>query len=255
MIDVHSHILYGIDDGAKSLDDSIKILESACKNGVNTIFVTPHYIEKSRFIASNKIKEEILNRVEESFKGNIKLILGNEIYMSENISNLLKEDLIKPLGNSKYLLIELPVYNEFPDLENYLFLLRDKGYKIIIAHPERYYYFKKDFNKFLKLVKQGIYFQGNYMSLYDIYGKSTKKLFVKILKHHCYSFMASDIHTPKQDYYAKLDAAKKKIAKMTNKNYASLIFSENAAKIIKDEEVEVEFKEKISIFDRIRGNK
>lgn len=255
MIDIHSHILYGIDDGAKSLDDSIKILESAEKFGVTTIFFTPHYILDSKFITPIKLKKNILNKIKKNFSGNIKFYLGNEIYINESIAELIDQNEISPLGDSKYLLIELPVYNEYPKLEEYLFTLRDLGYKIIIAHPERYYYFKNDFSKIIALCEQGIYFQGNYMSLYNIYGKSTKKLFIEILKHHCYTFMASDIHMPEQKYYEKIADAKKKIEKYTTKEYTSRIFNDNAAKIITGEEIEVNFKTKISFFDRIRGNK
>lgn len=254
MIDIHSHILYGIDDGAASLEDSKLLLDSAIKNGVKGIILTPHYILESKYLTNNKEKKDILKKIKKIYSKQIDLYLGNEIYINNSIDELIKKDEISSLAKSKYLLIELPVYNEYPDLENYLFELRNKGYKIIIAHPERYYYFKKDFNKFIKLLEEGIYFQGNFMSLYDIYGKSTKKLFLKILKCHGYSFISSDIHMPKQKYYDKLSMSKEKIAKLTDKSYMENIFYNNPLKIIKDEKIEVEIKKNISIFNKIRGN-
>ena len=254
MIDVHSHILYGIDDGSKTLEDSIKILERAYKCGVRKIFVTPHYIEESKYMCPNEKKREILEELKRRFSGKIELYIGNEIYINNNIDEHIKNDEISPLGDSKYLLIELPVYNECLGLEDYLFRLRDMGYKIIIAHPERYNYFREDFNKLLDMCRQGIYFQGNYMSLYETYGKKTKDLFIKILRHHCYTFMASDIHRPEQKYYKKIKDAKRRIRSMTDRKYTERIFNSNAAKIITDELIEIEFKEKLSFFDRIRGN-
>jgi len=254
MIDVHSHILYGIDDGSKTLEDSLAMLQNAEKNGVTAIFFTPHYIPDSRYICPNQEKVRILNELKENYTGKIEFYLGNEIYMNDDITELISKNEMSTLGNSKYLLIELPVYNEYPGLGNQLFKLRDMGYKIIIAHPERYYYFKNDFDKLLDMCRQGIYFQGNYMSLYDTYGKSTKDLFIKILKHHCYTFMASDIHASKQKYYKKIKDAKRRIISMTDKDYAKRIFEFNAAKIISNEEIEINFKEKLSFFDRIRGN-
>lgn len=253
MIDVHSHILYGIDDGAKSLEDSIGILEKARKYGINKIFVTPHYIEESKYMCNNKGKKKILDELQEKFP-DIELYMGNEIYINNHIHEHIEKGEISPLGNSKYLLIELPIYNEFPGLEDYLFKLRTMGYKIIIAHPERYNYFKEDFDKLLGLCKQGIYFQGNYMSLYDTYGKTTRKMFIKILKHHCYTFMASDVHRTEQKYYKKVKEAKDKIISMTSKEYAENIFDGNASKIMTGEEIEIRFKERLSLFDRIRGN-
>jgi len=254
MIDVHAHIIYGIDDGARTISESEKLIESAIKNNVKAIFLTPHYILDSKYLTNNKKKKLLLNKLKEKYSKDIDLYLGNEIYMNDYIAELIEKKEISPLGDSKYLLIELPVYNEYPNLENYLFKLRDLGYKIIIAHPERYYYFYTDFDKVLNFCRQGIYFQGNYMSLYNTYGKSAKKLFVKILKHHCYTFMASDIHHPSQNYYKKIAAAKHKIIEFTSKEYADDIFYNNAAKIITDDHIEVKYKEKLSIIDRIRGN-
>ena len=254
MIDIHSHILYGIDDGSKTLEDSIKILDSAYENGVTKIFVTPHYIEESKYMCPNNVKKKILNELKKIYSGKIDLYIGNEIYVNDNIDKYIKNGEISTLGDSKYLLIELPVYNEYPGLEDYLFRLRDMSYKIIIAHPERYYYFKNNFKKLLEMCKQGIYFQGNYMSLYDVYGKDAKNLFIKILKHRCYSFMASDIHSSEQKYYKKVADAKKRITFLTDKAYTERIFNSNAAKIMTDDVIEVDFKEKLSFFNRIRGN-
>ncbi len=254
MIDIHAHILYGIDDGSKTLEDSVKILESAYKKGVRKIFVTPHYIEESKYVCPNSRKREILEELQNIFAGKIELYMGNEIYINHNISEYIDNDEISPLGDSKYLLIELPVYNEYLDLEDYLFRLRDKGYKIIIAHPERYAYFRNDFNKLLDMCRQGIYFQGNYMSLYETYGKTTKNMFIKILKHRCYTFMASDIHRSEQKYYKKVKDARRRVASMTDKKYAEKIFVSNAEKILTGEDIEINFKEKLSFFDRIRGN-
>ena len=254
MIDVHSHILYGIDDGSKSLEDSLKILKLASKCGVTDIFLTPHYILESKYMCPTETKIEILNEIKENFPSKINFHIGTEIYINEQIDELVKQNEISTLGDSRYLLIELPVMNEYLGLEDYLFRLRDMGYKIIIAHPERYYYFKNDFNKLLNMCKQGIYFQGNYMSLYGTYGKSVKDLFIKIIRHHAYSFMASDVHSPRQKYYKKIKDAKRRIESMTDKDYANRIFSLNAAKITTDEEIIIDFKEKLSLFDRIRGN-
>jgi len=254
MIDIHSHILYGIDDGAKTLEDSEAIIKSAIKNKVSAIFLTPHYILESKFMTPNNEKKDILQALEKKFSDKIKLYLGNEIYINNEIEELIKKGEIHPLGDSNYLLVELPVYNEYPDLEKYLFHLQDSGYKVIIAHPERYFYFKNDIKKVIELCEQGIYFQGNYMSLYNIYSRSTRKLFIKLLMHHCYTFMASDIHSPHQKYYSKIKDAEEKVRQVVGKKYTDDIFFNNAAKIISGEEIKIEFKEKISIFDRIRGN-
>lgn len=252
MIDIHAHILFGIDDGSLNLEDSLKILESAHKNGVEKIILTPHYILDSTYVCPNSKKREILKALKKNTE--VELYLGNEIYMNDQIHELISKDEIHALASSLYILVELPVYNEYPELEVELFRLRTLGYKIIIAHPERYAYFKNDFSKITKLAEQGILFQGNYMCLYNTYGKSTKKLFKNILKHRLYSFMASDIHVSNHDYYKYLCSAKRKIASMVGYDYMQELFFDNALKIIKNEEVVSNYRPKKSIFKR-RGNK
>lgn len=256
MIDLHSHILDSIDDGAKSFDESCQMINEAIQNGVTDIFATPHYIlESKKYEAANEIKEEKIKILKSKFKGKINLHLGNEIYINNQIEELISENKIKPLANSKYLLIELPIVNEFPALDKYLFRLRSKGYMIIIAHPERYHYFREDFDKVVALCKQGVLFQGSYMSLYGVYGPDSKKMFKKMLKHQCYSFIASDIHHSNKGFYEKLDDVFHKVVKVTSKEYANKIFNENGLKVINNEKIESDFKEKISVFKRIRGKK
>ncbi len=253
MIDLHSHILYGIDDGASSLDESKKIIESAIKNGVNHIFATSHYVDESTFEVDNSQKNQLLSQLKEIYSKQVNLYLGNEIYISDNIIDLIKDNKIATLANSNYILIELPVYNEYPDLDRYLFYLQSNGFQIIIAHPERYYYFQNDFEKVLSLCKRGIYFQGNFMSLYGNYGEKAKKLFIKILKHRCYSFVGSDIHSPRSHAYDKMHEAYKKCIKLTTTTYADAIFNKNGLKVIENVKIETSIIEKTNIFKRIRG--
>lgn len=252
MIDIHNHILYDIDDGARSLEESCELLDSAIKAGVKAICFTPHFIPESQFMASIAEKEKVLTILKEKYAGKIDLYLGNEIYMNNDILKLLK-DKIEPLAKSQYLLIELPVCNEYPSLENILFQLQTAGYKVIIAHPERYLYFRNNINKIFRLMEQGIYFQGNYMSLFNAYGKSTEKQFVRLLKHRVYSFLASDIHRKDNNYYLKLERGKEKIKHMTSKEYMEKLMEINPNKIIKNEKVEHETPKKITFFERIRG--
>ena len=111
MIDLHSHILYGIDDGSKSLETSLEILSIAYTGGVTDIVVTPHYIKDSKYQANNTKKLELLNNLKQELKIrniNINLYLGNEVYITEGIPELIKTD-ISTINNSKYLLMEFPM--------------------------------------------------------------------------------------------------------------------------------------------------
>ena len=124
MIDIHSHIMYGIDDGSKNIETSLEILKDAYNNGVTDIFLTPHYVEDSRYNTNNNDKEEILNTLKEKLKEenvNINLYIGNEIFINENISKYIDNKEIASLNNSNYLLIELPMGRIFNNTKEIFF--------------------------------------------------------------------------------------------------------------------------------------
>ena len=116
MIDMHSHLLFSIDDGSKSIDESIKILKNLAEVGYTDIILTPHYIEESKYSSNKKNNLSILKIMKEEIKKEniqINLYLGNEIFINDNIPKLLKEKEITTLNDSNYLLIELPMSGEF----------------------------------------------------------------------------------------------------------------------------------------------
>ena len=145
MKDIHSHILPGIDDGARNVEESIKLLEKFYDNGVTDIILTPHYIYNSNYNSNNKEKMLLLNEVKKKYK-KINLYLGNEVYISDNIPELIKQNEIFTLNNSKYLLIELPMNSEIKNLDSIIFDIMRNGIIPIIAHPERYVYVQNNIN-------------------------------------------------------------------------------------------------------------
>lgn len=125
MKDIHSHILYGIDDGAKSLEESIEILKKASTRGVTDIILTPHYILDSIYTANITEKKQRLKELKQKLKElniNINLYLGNEVYIDSSLSSKLRS--ISTLNNSRYLLIELPLNNKCLILEEVLYQLK-----------------------------------------------------------------------------------------------------------------------------------
>ena len=105
--DLHCHLLPGIDDGSKTIEESIETLRRAEKEGVTEIVLTPHYIENTRYNCNNKNKKELFEKLESAMQEagiDIKLYLGNENYMSENFVELLKNREIMTINNSRYLL-------------------------------------------------------------------------------------------------------------------------------------------------------
>ena len=240
MIDMHNHILYGIDDGCKTIEESIETIKNMKKIGFNSIVLTPHYIEDSSFKANNNLKLQRLEILkEELLKNNIdvNLFLGNEIFINESINELIINKEIRSINNTRYILIELPFNNQILNLDDYLYELKLKGYKIIIAHPERYTYFKDNYEEARKLYDSGVLFQVNYGSIIGQYGSSSLKLVKKLLKDDMVDFISTDIHKPSSSLFDKFDDIKHKIIKITGEDKFKDISYNNILKVINDEDI------------------
>ena len=237
MVDIHCHLLFGVDDGSKSLESSIKALRNLESMGYTDIIMTPHYIPDTNYTSNKKNNMRILNKINDSLnkeKININLYLGNEIFINYDVLDLLQEKEITCLNNSKYLLIELPMSGEFSGYIEVFLELINRGYKIILAHPERYISFQKDYSKVLELKEIGIYFQCNIESITGGYGRHAKKMIKRLLKENKISFLATDLHHDKKDYSVYLKAKKKFLKYMTIEEYNKLI-NDNPRKIINKE--------------------
>lgn len=203
MVDIHNHLLYGIDDGSDSIEESVSILKDLKKAGYTDIILTPHYIKDSKYNSSKTDNLKRLEELKEALKNNkidLNLYLGNEIFMDDDIYELLKSNTISSLNGTNYLLIELPMSGEYPGYQEIFKYLINKGYSIILAHPERYLSFQEDFNKVNELEEMGVFFQSNIDSLVGKYGSSAEEMIIRLLKESKISFLATDIHHKKHDY-------------------------------------------------------
>lgn len=233
MIDIHNHLLYGIDDGSKSIEDSVNIIREMSKIGYTDIILTPHYISHSKYNSPRDKNLILLENLRNALGENgidINLYLGNEIYINHHIGDLLDNGKISSLNGSKYLLIELPMNGEYDYMDVFEDLIYD-GYKVILAHPERYHAFQKDFDKIYDLEEIGVYFQCNIESILGSYGKGAIKMVKRMYKEKKVSFLATDIHHKKRDY-GKFDKAKKKIRKYLSSSEMKELLVENPSKII-----------------------
>lgn len=241
MIDIHSHIIYGIDDGCKTLDESIQTILNLKKIGFDKLILTPHYINGSNYNKDNKEKKEKLNVLKEELlkrKIDVELFLGNEVYINDEIDELVLSKKITTLNKSRYLLIEFPLYNKVNNVDDYIYELKLKGYIIIIAHPERYEYFKENYKEVEKLYQSGVLFQCNYGSLIGKYGKEAQKLVEYLLKNNMVTFMSTDIHKPESSIIDNFSLIKDKIISIIGKDNFIKISNDNALKVINGEIIE-----------------
>lgn len=236
MKDMHSHILYGIDDGSKNLAESIEILKKLSNEGVTDIMFTPHYIEGSKYNCNNERKKSLFKDIKKEIKKqniDINIYLGNEVMVNNNLTKLLDKE-IMTLNASRYLLIELPMSEEFPDLDLVINGLKEKGIIPIIAHPERYSYVKKNYKWVNDYLEMGVLFQGNYESLFDKYGKDAKKTLKKLLKHNMIHFLGSDVH--RSTTKCNLKELRKKLKKIIrDEKIVNSLINDNFTKVINNE--------------------
>lgn len=240
MIDMHCHILYGIDDGCKTIEESIETIKKMKDAGFDSIVLTPHYIEDSSFKANNNLKLQRLEILKkELLKNNIEvnLFLGNEIFINESIDELIINKEIRSINNSRYILVELPFNSQILNLDDYIYELSLKGYRVIIAHPERYTYFKDDYKEAKKLYDSGVLFQVNYGSIIGQYGNGSKKLVKKLLKDDMVDFISTDIHKPDSKLFDRFDEIKRKIIKITSEDKFNEITCNNMVKVVNDKDV------------------
>lgn len=246
MIDFHSHIVYGVDDGAETIEDSIRILKLAQNAGFKKIILTPHYMQDYYEIQKDEIKQKI-ELIEEKCKEeniDISLYQANEIYITNHMTELLQEGIVSSINNSKYVLFELPMNEEPANLLEVVYSLLENGKTPIIAHPERYTYVQKNPNKLLELIEKGVLFQTNYGSILGQYGKEIQKTANLLLENNFIHFLGSDVHRIGH-IYEKIEEIKKQLRKIISEEKIEELTDKNIEKILKDEKIEIEEPSKI----------
>ena len=159
-VDMHSHLIPDIDDGVKSIEESLQLIRKFKELGYRKLITTPHILvdfykntPENIYRGLSEVKEAI------SKEGiDIEIDAAAEYMLDDGFQNKLKAKQLLPVNN-KYVLIELPVFNEPPQLLNMIFDLQIDGYEVILAHAERYIYWLRDMNKFELVKDRNVYFQ------------------------------------------------------------------------------------------------
>lgn len=241
MIDLHSHIIYDVDDGAKTIEDSIEMILEAESAGITDIIATPHYMEECYEVNKRQISEkiELINNILKEHNVNVKIHQANEIYITKNIVELINKGVASTINNSKYVLFETPMNNEPLDLMEVIYsLLEDKKIPII-AHPERYEFVQKDLNKLYDLIQNGVLFQANIGSIIGQYGKEAKRTVTQLLQNNMIHFIGTDTHRP-NSVYTKINTALFELEKIISQEKIKKITHENAQKVINNENIEID---------------
>ena len=248
IIDIHTHILPGVDDGASTIEESLEIIDYLKKMGITDIVLTSHYIKNTAYQSNRAEREEILKQLEtEASKMDVHLYLGNEVYLSDDIIDLLEKNEIVTLNDTKYMLIELPLTGYLNNLSNILCKLTDYGIRPIIAHPERYHFLQKNKRRVRELLEFNCLLQCNIDSITGKYGKKAKKLMKWLLKEDLVSFLATDTHYVEKKKHLKKSfkklkrkIGKEKLIELTRTNPEKMLHGEivegNLEYLIKEEQ-------------------
>ena len=196
-IDIHSHLLPGLDDGVESYEDTVAILKVFESLGYDKVITTPHIMSdfyknspQTILPALAKTREYIQD------KTSIQLFAAAEYYLDETFISLLeqKEDLLT-LGNA-YLLFETSFMAEPVYLKEAIFKIQSRGLKPVLAHPERYQYLHNNWDLVEDLQNRGTFFQLNLNSISGYYSPAVKKMAKKLINSQFIHFFGSDCHHP-----------------------------------------------------------
>lgn len=205
-VDIHNHIIPGLDDGAKTIEDSLGLIQGFQEFGVNRFVCTPHIMHNYYDNTPSQIKksfDRLNNTISkiEKFK-EVNLNYAAEHLIDDNFENILQKDKVLPL-NEQHLLIEMSYLQPSINFTEAIEKIKKKGYFPVFAHPERYQYLAMEYGKYTSYKENGIKFQLNMLSLSDYYGPSIRKNAMKLLSDGMYDFIASDVHNLKHLLYLK----------------------------------------------------
>ncbi|MDG1572747.1 histidinol phosphatase [Robiginitalea sp. M366] len=196
MVDMHNHLLPGIDDGAKTAVDALEMLHAFEGLGVHRFIATPHILSdlypntpESIGQALAELQEALLMKQ----MGHITIEAGSEIMIDENLQALFKEEQIVPLKGN-FLLLETSTLQAPMNFGEAIILANTRRYIPILAHPERYHYIYAHSRKYEQYRAQGIRFQLNMLSLSGHYGATVTKRALKLLEEGMIDYLASDAH-------------------------------------------------------------
>jgi protein-tyrosine phosphatase len=240
MIDLHCHILHGLDDGAKSLDEALEMANMAQKDGIRTIVGTPHlfrgdFIPKDLGIIQRKIDE--LRGVLEKNNIDVKIVKGAEVHIAHNLMDEIKKNRdYLVLNSSSYMFLEFPAGHVFSGVKELLFELMTEGYKPIIAHPERNYVFMRSPDLLFELLQMGALTQANSGSFTGLYGRRVEEAAFRFLELRFTHFLGSDAHNPRLPHLWFSDALRTIEERIGKKTVYALV-NDNPHAVLNDNEL------------------
>lgn len=237
MIDIHSHVIPGVDDGSPDLETSLALLRMAADCGTTDLICTPHVLDAGRSLDWDTItaKTEALQAEAEKRHIPIRLYPGAELEFNADLADLLVAGTGRYcLAGSRYPLIELPALSMPPHIEDFLYDLQVRDFIPVIAHAERHAPLMGEPERILSWMKRGVLVQTNGGSLTGMFGERVAGRARRLVENHMTCFIGSDAHRV-QGRNTDLTEAAETLRRMAGGEYAEQILEDNPRRILKDE--------------------
>lgn len=236
MIDIHAHMLPGMDDGAATVEEALEMICLACDSGVAGITAVVH--GNGLFEGVDEYKKRLgkLRSTLKKLEIPVALYSGMEICMGEGIIEKLRQGKLLTLNQTRYVLIEFLFNEDIEFVYDSVYRLQKEGYKVIIAHPERYYFFQEDPHLIYDFVCQKCLLQVNKGSVLGEFGSKEQRLAYQILDSNLAHAVASDAHGTRYRN-SSMTEIRRILCREFSEAYAKLLLMDNPARILRDEEV------------------
>ena len=232
MVDLHTHILPDVDDGAENVVEAIEMLQAAANSGTKRVVFTPHYLVRDLRCLRSYTKEELFERfnsikalASERVPG-IELYMGAEVAGISDIQEVIDADNLITINNTKYVLLEFGFHDFRDRAMNVAQTLLDNGYIPIIAHPERYDFVQRNPRNLVPFIESGMLLQVNTTSLEGMSGEAAQDVALSLIENRLAAVVSSDAHSMYRRI-PDLSEAFAFISSNISKEYAEKLFYEN----------------------------
>src|SRR5262249_186579 len=194
VIDIHSHILPEIDDGARSLSEAVEMAGIAAEDGIEFMVATPHMFNG---LSPNPEPTEVFDRVgmlNAAITNGLKILTGNEVHVSHEIAEQVRDNRVTKINAGNYMLVEFPQLTIPVGAEELFYKLLLQGVRPILVHPERNAQVQISPGVIARFIERGVYIQVTAMSVTGEFGPAAKTTAATLLRHNCVHFLATDTH-------------------------------------------------------------
>ena len=257
MIDFHSHIIPNVDDGSRSVEETFELLKEAKDAGFSGVISTSHYMEEyyETDVAERNVWIKAISESLGKKDIDLNLYLGNEVYITKNIINLLETRKATSINNSNYVLFEFPMNSKPMDMYDIIYDMLEYKLIPILAHPERYSFVQKDPNLVYDLIQKGVLMQSNYGSLLGMYGEKAEIIVRKLLENNMVHFLGSDVHRS-GSVYPKIHNCLRDIETIIGEDKLEEISSVNPELVVENKRIDIDEPReiKLSLKERMKLN-